>query len=253
MTKPTIFLSHITEEKGLATIFKKQIEDSFLGLVDVFVSSDAKSIPLGKNWLDQVTEGLRSCRAMLLLCSQASIRRTWINFEAGAAWARAIEVAPICHSGLRPVDLPLPMSLLQGVEASDSARIEQVFQLIARQLGSAAPSIDTAAFVAKVKAFEGPYSVEMRYAADAQALKQLNSGLVAQMLLAAPGATIALTHLPERDFIMIRPALDNLQHAGGLEYGFGVTNMSIGGANGGAFGTLNVRATKELHDLIRRL
>lgn len=253
MTKPTIFLSHITEEKDLATIFKDQIEKSFLGLVDVFVSSDAKSIPLGKNWLDQVTEGLRSCRAMLLLCSQASIGRTWINFEAGAAWAREIEVAPICHSGLRPVDLPLPMSLLQGVEASDPARIEQVFQLIARQLGSAAPSIDTAAFVAKVKAFEGPYSVQMRYAADALTLKQLNGGLVAQMLVASPGATIAFNHIPERDFIMIRPALDNLQNAGGLEYGFGVTNMTIGGPAGGAFGTLNVRATKDLLDLIRRL
>lgn len=30
MTKPTIFLNHITEEKELAAIFKEKIESSFL-------------------------------------------------------------------------------------------------------------------------------------------------------------------------------------------------------------------------------
>ena len=253
MSKPTVFLSHITEEKELAGIFKEQIEKSFLGLVDIFVSSDAKSIPLGKNWLDQVTDGLRSCKAMLLLCSPASISRPWINFEAGAAWAREIEVAPICHSGLRPVDLPLPMSLLQGLEASDHERIEQVFHLIARQLGSSAPAIDVDALVQKVKAFEAPYRVRLRYASDAKVLKSLNGAVIASILLSNPENTIALNQILERDFVLIRPYLDNLQVAGGLQYSFNVTNMVIGGANSGSFGTLTLRASKDLYDLVKDL
>lgn len=253
MSKPTIFLSHISEEKELAGIFKSQIENSFLGLVDIFVSSDAKSIPLGKNWLDQVTDGLRSCKAMLLLCSAASINRPWINFEAGAAWARNIEIAPICHSGLRPVDLPLPMSLLQGLEASDPDRIGQIFQMIAGQLGSAAPAVDTKSLVAKVKAFEEPYKIRLRLANDARTLKSLNQAVVANLLLQRPETTIAISGIPERDFILIRPHLDNLQVAKGLEYSFGVTNMTIGGPSGGAFGTLTLRASKDLYDLIKEI
>jgi hypothetical protein len=253
MPKPTIFLSHITEEKELAGIFKETIENSFLGLVDVFVSSDAKSIPLGKNWLDQVTDGLRSCKAMLLLCSPVSITRPWINFEAGAAWAREIEVAPICHSGLRPVDLPLPMSLLQGLEASDANRIGQVFHLIARQLGSDCPSINVQAIVEKVEAFEAPYKVRLRYSSDAKVLKSLNGALIANILLANPETTIALNNISERDFILIRPYLDNLQAAGGLQHSFGVTSIVIGDSMGGSFGTLTLRATEELHNLIKEL
>ncbi|MCA2408455.1 toll/interleukin-1 receptor domain-containing protein [Rhizobium leguminosarum] len=253
MSKPTIFLSHITEEKGLATIFKDQIEESFLGLVNIFVSSDAKSIPLGRNWLDQITDGLRTCKAMLLLCSPASINRPWINFEAGAAWARDIEVAPICHSGMRPVDLPLPISLLQGLEASDPQKVEQVFHLIARQLGSSAPAIDVQSLVSKVTAFEAPYKVRLRYASDAMGLKAASSSLIAHILSHNPETVIVMNGVLERDFIVIRPYLDNLQAAGGLQCSFVVNTMGFGGPRAGASGILNLSVTKELHDLLKQV
>jgi hypothetical protein len=49
--KPTIFISHIAEEAEIADLFKTEIERAFLGLVDVFVSSNAEAIRLGSNWL----------------------------------------------------------------------------------------------------------------------------------------------------------------------------------------------------------
>ncbi|TAY75359.1 toll/interleukin-1 receptor domain-containing protein [Rhizobium ruizarguesonis] len=254
MSKPTIFLSHISEEKELAAIFKDQIEDSFLGLVDIFVSSDVKSIPLGKNWLDQVSNGLRTCKAMLLLCSPSSISRPWINFEAGAAWAREIEVAPICHSGMRPVDLPLPISLLQGLEASDPQKVEQVFHLIARQLGSSAPAIDVRSIVNKVKAFEAPYKLRLRYASDAAALKAVGKGIIITNILSHnPETTIVMNNVWERDFTMFRPYLDNLEAAGGLQYSFRVIEITAGGEDGGAYGILNLHVTKELYDAIKQI
>jgi len=253
MSKPTIFLSHISEERALAVLFKEQIEKTFLGLVDVFVSSDAQSIPLGQNWLDSVTRGLRSCKAMLLLCSPASIKRPWINFEAGAGWARNIEVAPICHSGLRPVDLPLPMSLLQGLEAHDPTKIEQIFQLIAKQLGSSLPDVDASALAAKVKVFEAPYIVRLRLAEAALTLKSTSPNVVSHILTNPPGVTIAMNGISERDYVLIRPSLEALQSARGLQHSFSVTSLSIGGGSGGAYGNLNVAVSSDLHALLTDL
>lgn len=50
MAEKTIFLSHITEEKELATLFQEAIENEFSGFVKVFVSSDGLSIPAGTNF-----------------------------------------------------------------------------------------------------------------------------------------------------------------------------------------------------------
>ena len=111
--KPVIFISHISEEAPPVQLVKNQIENSFLDLVDVFVSSDSGSICAGQNWLDRITQTLRAARAMLIFCSQRSVSRPWINFEAGAGWGREIEIVPMYDSGMRPVDLPLPLNLLQ--------------------------------------------------------------------------------------------------------------------------------------------
>jgi hypothetical protein len=153
MSKPTIFLSHISEEAELASVFRKEIEARFLGLVDVFQSSDPSSLPIGQNWLNNITSALRNCEAILLFCSPYSVKRPWINFECGAGWARNIEVAPLCHSGLRPVDLPVPMSLLQGLQANDATKIEQVFVMIAGKLQSSVPPVDGRALATAVLAF----------------------------------------------------------------------------------------------------
>jgi hypothetical protein len=141
-------------------------------MVDVFVSSDAESIALGSNWFSEITWGLRTSKAMLVLCSPKSITRPWIHFETGAGCARDIEVIPICHSGLSPVELPLPLKFLQGFEAHDPENIIELFKLIARKLGSATPAVDANNFAGEVLDFEktNPKQVEDRRA-DSDALK----------------------------------------------------------------------------------
>jgi hypothetical protein len=68
-----------------------------------------------------------------------SITRPWINFEAGAGWMRSIPIIPVYHSELHPRDLPLPLSLLQAVEANKEGGIDRVYELISSQLGVAKP------------------------------------------------------------------------------------------------------------------
>lgn len=245
MSKPSIFLSHIGEERDLAGIFKRRIESSFLGLVDVFVSSDAESIGLGSNWLDRVTQGLRSCQAMLLLCSPVSIHRPWINFEAGAGWARAIEVAPICHSGLRPVELPLPMSLLQGIEASDEAKIWQVFGMIARNLGSKEPTLDVPGMVAEIRNFERRYLIEIQLGTHIRGLKSAAPSLLEFLAKLSPDITQVIQNVPEQLIVSAKPHLDALQESKALQYSYGV--MGIGfGQQGGNFGDLTISLSERL-------
>jgi hypothetical protein len=156
--KKIIFISHITEEKELAIKTKELIEQSFLGMIEVFVSSDENSISLGQKWLDKINDSLQSCAIEIILCSPASIKRPWINFEAGAGWIRGIPVIPLCHSNLSPSKLPMPLVLLQGTSANSSISLELLFPVLAETLGSAVPKVNFSDYTSFVLEFEKKYT-----------------------------------------------------------------------------------------------
>ncbi len=159
MQKPIIFISHITEEKELALELKKIIKKKFLSMAEVFVSSDENSIELGHEWLENITNGLKTCSIELILCSQISISRPWINFEAGAGWVRKdCRVIPICHSNMHPDSLPLPLNLLQGMMLNDKIKFQELLKIIANQVGCDVPELDCDDFITFVKAFEEKYT-----------------------------------------------------------------------------------------------
>jgi hypothetical protein len=250
--KPVIFISHISEEGSLAQLFKRAIEESFLNLVDVFVSSDDSSIGAGSNWLDRITEGLRTSQAMLIFCSPSSISRPWINFEAGAGWARAIEIVPMCHSGLRPVDLPLPLSLLQGIEAHDAAKIANIFKLIATKLGSKVPTFNATPLCADVINFERTYTVEIKAMAALAVMHKSWPELIREMKRIGAG-TLAASGVPEWQVTSIRTSLESLHAEGLLSYNFTATGMSLGGGPvTGISGTLTIEISSGLNEVLQR-
>src|SRR5688572_27223207 len=101
MSAAKIFISHISNEKEIAAAVKSQLDDDFLGLLDIFVSSDLESISAGKNWLDEVEDHLSKADILIILCSKNSIGRPWVNFEAGAVWLRKVPIIPVCHSTIK--------------------------------------------------------------------------------------------------------------------------------------------------------
>lgn len=119
-----IFLSHISEEAPIAIVLKDWIESSFAGQCEVFVSSDKSSNPPGSRWLDLVDTALSDSKAFIVLCSPNSLHRPWINFETGCGWIKRVPIIPICHSGQEAGNLPMPISLFQGVELESSDFIE---------------------------------------------------------------------------------------------------------------------------------
>lgn len=159
MTKPILFISHITEEKELANELKKFLENKFSDKLDVFVSSNEHSIELGQDWLDRITFSLKNCFIELILCSCESVKRPWINFEAGAGWARENNnVIPICHSGMLPANLPLPLNLLQGISCSSLLDLQKLIKLIAEKLNLEKPSLECHDFIDFTKSFEEKYT-----------------------------------------------------------------------------------------------
>src|SRR5262245_40600687 len=122
----TVFVSHVSEEEAVATALKRALDADFLGLVRLFISSDGESIAAGKEWLEALERTLDECALMISFCSPISIGRPWLAFEAGYAWSLNKPIIPVCHGGLTPQDLPMPLSLRQGLiltEASGLARL----------------------------------------------------------------------------------------------------------------------------------
>lgn len=154
MPNKKIFISHISSETELAQSLKNSLKKHFLGLLDIFVSSDKETIQAGTKWLDEVDTALKSADFQIVLCSNESVGRPWVNFEAGAAWIRGIPVIPLCHSGLRPTDLPTPLSMLQAVECSKPDALYKLYDIVAKTLGVDVPGIDFEQLSSEIREIE---------------------------------------------------------------------------------------------------
>jgi hypothetical protein len=172
MKEHKLFVSHVTEEAPLAEILKAHLSRDFLGLVDIFVSSDMDSISAGDNWLHRLEQALRESSALLVLCSYASINRPWVNFEVGAAWISSIRIVPICHSGLRPRDLPMPFNVLQSIEANEEVGLKRAYALVAEKLSCNVPHKDFSSLISEVVQFEQGYAPRIRAVSETAVRKQ---------------------------------------------------------------------------------
>lgn len=154
MNKPKIFISHITEEAELAKLLKEIIDNKFLGTLDVFVSSNDDCIKLGDNWINTIKDSLDNSKLIIVLCSPISISRPWINFEAGAGWLKGIPVIPLCHSGLTPSKLPVPINSLQGGIISNENDIKKLFKKLSEISHTDCPDYKDKDFFEATKHFE---------------------------------------------------------------------------------------------------
>lgn len=138
-----VFISYIHEEAQVAQVLKEWVESTFVGQIQVFISSDIKDIPAGSKWLSEIDSALNSSSLFLLLCSKASLVRPWINFEAGCAWIKKVPLIPLCHSGLKKSELPSPLSVFQGLELDVDKFPDDFFESLKIHFGiSKLPRID---------------------------------------------------------------------------------------------------------------
>jgi len=251
MTRPLIFISHISEEAELATALKESIQDSFLGMIEIFVSSDKQSIPLGSNWLQQISTALERASIILICCGPQSISRPWINFEAGAGWVRKVSVVPICHSGLEPSKLSLPFSLLQGIEIRDAKEISELFGLIASSIGCTKPKVMHDDLVAKIKHFEKRNRVGAIAAPHMEAIRERYPEL-GNLMDSSFGDDVVIESAEDWKVNSVRPNLMALEKSKLLEYYYNKNQIRIvtGGAGSFEGGSLTVKLTPELTEYL---
>jgi hypothetical protein len=130
-----VFISHIAEEAAFASVLKDWIESTFLGQVDVFVSGH--DISSGEQWFRRLGEELTDAKAMLVLCSERSVSRPWINFEAGAGHVKGVPVIPICYAGVSKDTLPAPLLFFQALDVRAEDFGVRVIGDLAKHLGYA--------------------------------------------------------------------------------------------------------------------
>ncbi|MEO8629838.1 MAG: toll/interleukin-1 receptor domain-containing protein [Betaproteobacteria bacterium] len=151
-----VFISHVSQEAALAALLKNAIARDFPG-IDIFVSSDLGSIEVGTDWLPCIEHAINKSSVLIVLCSQDSIRRPWVNFELGAAWMRSIPIVPLCHTDLTPADLPMPLSVKDGLEANSSKELIRLYAVIARTMNVAIPKEHLPCLAKQVAEFEAAY------------------------------------------------------------------------------------------------
>ena len=141
-TKLHLFLSYRSVEAKFADLLKDRLVADFIGLVDIFLASDITSVPAGSRWLEEVIKGLQQSQFHVIICSSYSVSRPWINYEAGAARVREIPIFPLCHSGLVPSQLPVPLSESEGGILTDPKSLQKLYERIASMIGSSVPHVD---------------------------------------------------------------------------------------------------------------
>lgn len=138
-----VFISHITEESGLATILKDALLDGFDNRISVFVSSDkGASLPMGEDYIRNIEKALQECKVALILISNKSVNRNWINLESGVLWMRKLSdptfpIIPVCHSGFRVSDLQLPFKTWQAASANNIDSLTQIISTISKKVSTA--------------------------------------------------------------------------------------------------------------------
>lgn len=139
---PLIFVSHAASDKEVADHFRKEVGSDFLGMCDIFVSSNLDSLNAGAEWHNSIKNNLRDCAILIGLLSPAALTRGWVYFEFGAGWIRDIPTIPVCHSGLTRDQLPPPISTFQGLDLNDAVHLDHLYALISKAVGCNKPNID---------------------------------------------------------------------------------------------------------------
>lgn len=134
--KPIIFFSHSSKDGPQL----RRLKDRFLKLVgktvEVFLSSDGKSIQLGSNWLARVAQALGDAKLMFVFVTPNSVNSRWLYFETGHAFSKGIRVVPVGLYGVNIGKLGPPLNLLQGFNVSEPEALNNIIAVVNEVLGT---------------------------------------------------------------------------------------------------------------------
>jgi len=138
MPRKLVFISHYHAESPIAERLQSYLHARFGEDLEVFRSSDDQSIPTGRPQRPEIMEALASARVYVLLLSNFSAQRPWVNFEAGFAECRRLkkgaDVFAILIRGARADDIPSPLRDLQ-LRPIKLSVLQEIVEAVARVTG----------------------------------------------------------------------------------------------------------------------
>lgn len=133
MKKPIIFISHSSKDERMVRKLKELLTKKVGNTIDIFVSSDGQSIPLGRNWVYEIEQALTNSKIVFVLLSTNSVRSNWTYFEAGYAYSKDIKVIPVGVQGIDLSQIQPPMSLLQGFNINSLESLNNLISILNKE------------------------------------------------------------------------------------------------------------------------
>lgn len=136
---PIVFFSHSSKDKLLLEEIKNVIHKNCKNEVNLFVSSDGQSMPIGKNWVHSLEKALKEAKLMFVFLTPNSINSHWVYFESGYAYSKGIDVIPVGIAGIDLNDLKPPINLLQGFNLNSYHALNNIIALMNKRLNTSIP------------------------------------------------------------------------------------------------------------------
>lgn len=114
----SLFLSHATFDRSLISEFARFLENTSLGLIKIWFSSDqhrSGGFSPGDLWFEKIREKMHSSSAIVVILTPNSVSSNWVLFESGVGAALADKKLMVLTHGLESTkDLPGPLSFWQS-------------------------------------------------------------------------------------------------------------------------------------------
>ena len=134
----TLFLSHASADAEASARLKRWLEGR--GHRSLFLDFDPQAgIPAGRDWERELYLQLKSCRALIILCSRASMASKWCFAELAIARSLGKPIFPLL---VEPCELPAQLTEMQLLDLAALGE-EEAFARLGRGLARA--GVETAA------------------------------------------------------------------------------------------------------------
>jgi len=129
-----VFFSYSSKDTTIINRIKEAIVNKTNNSIDIFLSCDGESIPLGANWVAQIEQNLCESVLMFVFISPHSVSSKWIYYESGffsSFLRKGREIIPvaICGGKLGTMETA-PLNMRQGINLSSEIQLNNMLSHI---------------------------------------------------------------------------------------------------------------------------
>lgn len=127
----TLFISHTAADAAFVTRLSDMLRSRLAspedgGPVEVFCASDGSSLKLGTDWNAGLVEALQRAKLVVLVLTPGANDSTWVQFEAGFAYALGARVVPAGFFGFDVADARSPLNSLHGFNVTGPGSLDNI-------------------------------------------------------------------------------------------------------------------------------